>query len=55
MIVKLSPDLWVVDLEFISQNCREMYIDGDKRAIVVEEPNELLVEELESRGLEFEE
>jgi len=46
-----TQELTLVELEVISCNCEEMFVDGDGRCIVVVNPNDILIEELESRGI----
>lgn len=50
LVISFS-ELTVRDLEFISMNCKETYVDGDRHAVVVDTPNEILLEELEARGI----
>lgn len=44
-------DLPLIDLEFLFENSKEITIDGDSRTVIIEEPSEILLEELESRAI----
>jgi len=57
MAYKISislKDLPLIDLELLYENSKEITIEGDRHAVIIEEPNEILLEELESRAIEFE-
>ena len=43
----------VKDIEFIDMNSSALFFDGDRREIIVFNPNEVLIEELEGRGVKF--
>ena len=43
----------IKDLEFIDANCTILFLDGDRGEIIVLNPNEILLEELESRGIRY--
>jgi len=50
-----TSDIVLHDLiELVRPHCKEIIIDGDHRAIVIDEPDEFLLEELENRGIKYE-
>ena len=42
------------DLEMIERHCRQVYIDGDSRRVVIKDADQYLLEELENRGIRYE-
>ena len=43
----------ISELKWISKHSDEIVVDGDERAIIVKNPDDDLLEELEARGLEY--
>ncbi|RLI80985.1 hypothetical protein DRP04_07095 [Archaeoglobales archaeon] len=39
--------------ELVSMHAKEAYIDGDKGILIIIDPDEFLLEELENRGIKF--
>ena len=42
------------DFELLERHSEEVVIDGDKRKVVIVEPDDFLLEELENRGIRYE-
>lgn len=43
----------VRDLQWLKDHSREIYIDGDKRAVVAKDVDDYALEELENRGIKY--
>ena len=50
-----TADIVLYDLvELVRPHCKEIIIDGDRRTVIIVEPDEFLLEELENRGIKYE-
>jgi len=49
-----TVDILIKDLvDLIRPHCKQIVIDGDRKVIIVEEPDEVLLDELEARGVKY--
>jgi len=53
-LIAISWDnLLISELKWISKHSDEVIVDGDRKAIIIKNPDDDLLEELDARGVEY--
>jgi len=52
---KRYREQWIEIKQMVSRHAKSARIDGDRDVLIVKEPDDRLIEELESKGVEYKE